>query len=339
MKIVLRKATFICLLGVTQLITMAQNNPIFNGGSGDGQSKSIYLQSINSIYGGGSGDGQASVQSAPEMSDRIFNGGFGDGWTKLQTERGNADTIFAGGNNDGWSTLKTNRPGTDDLFSGGFGDGWFRIQTTRPFIDALFTGGEGDGWASTYRPQGPIPVHFMYFNARKSGENASLLTWKTAQEMNADYYEVQRSEDAVHFHSIGRVDATGNSSSAIEYFFTDYNPVTGYNYYRLRQVDLDGRYIFTPARLVQFDTKGTGVVKYYPNPTNGILFIDLPEHVQKESKVINISNAAGIVMNQFTLGETINQPVSIDLGKYPKSVYFIQVRSASINSTQRVILQ
>jgi len=339
MKKVLTKASFICLLCFIQLISLAQNNPIFNGGAGDGQSKSIYLQSVNSIYGGGSGDGQASIQSAPTTSDRIFSGGYGDGWTNLQTARGNADTIFAGGINDGWSSVKTDRPVTDNLFNGGFGDGWLSIQTIKPVIDALFTGGDGDGWASTYRPQGPIPVHFLYFNARKSGENASLLTWKTAQEINAHYFDVQRSEDAVNFHSIGRVEATGNSSSAVEYFFTDNNPVTGYNYYRLRQFDRDGRYIFTPARLVQFDVTGSGMVTYYPNPTNGILHIELPEQIKKESKVINISNAAGVVINQIKLGETINQPISIDLGKYPKSVYFIQVKSASINSTQRVILQ
>ncbi len=70
-----------------------------------------------------------------------------------------------------------------------------------------------------------------------------------------------------------------------------------------------------------------------------MLNIDLPEHIQKESKVINISNTAGVVLNQLKLGETINQAIRINMSKYPKSIYFIQVRSASINSTQRIILQ
>jgi len=59
----------------------------------------------------------------------------------------------------------------------------------------------------------------------------------------------------------------------------------------------------------------------------------------KEDKVINISNAAGIVLNQFKLGTGTNQLLQVNLGRYPKGVYFVQVRTATVNSTQRVVLQ
>lgn len=326
---------FIVLLVINVSVTSAQNNPIFQGGPGDGINKNSYSQPGNNIFMGGGGDGWNRVAYS-QAGNNIFTGGIGDGWNSTTfIQAGN--TIFNGGTGDGWNSTSFLQAG-NAIFAGGTGDGWDKISFLQPGNN-IFNGGEGDGWSSTYRPMGTIPVHFLYFNASKSGISSSLLNWKTASEINAAYYVIERSEDAVNFHSIGRVEATGNSSSAVEYFFTDNNPVTGYNYYRLRQVDRDGRYIFTPARLVQFDVTGSGMVTYYPNPTNGILHIELPEQIKKESKVINISNAAGVVINQIKLGETINQPISIDLGKYPKSVYFIQVKSASFNSTQRVILQ
>lgn len=326
---------FIVLLVINVSVTSAQNNPIFQGGPGDGINKNSYSQPGNNIFMGGGGDGWNRVAYS-QAGNNIFTGGIGDGWNSTTfIQAGN--TIFNGGTGDGWNSTSFLQAG-NAIFAGGTGDGWDKISFLQPGNN-IFNGGEGDGWSSTYRPMGTIPVHFLYFNASKSGVSSSLLNWKTASEINAAYYVIERSEDAVNFHSIGRVEATGNSSSAVEYFFTDNNPVTGYNYYRLRQVDRDGRYIFTPARLVQFDVTGSGMVTYYPNPTNGILHIELPEQIKKESKVINISNAAGVVINQIKLGETINQPISIDLGKYPKSVYFIQVKSASFNSTQRVILQ
>lgn len=326
---------FIVLLVISGFVTSAQNNPIFQGGPGDGVHKITFAQSGNNIFTGGAGDGWNRAAYS-QAGYNIFAGGIGDGWNSTTfIQSGNA--IFNGGTGDGWNSISFLQAG-NAIFAGGAGDGWDKTSFLQPGNN-IFNGGAGDGWSSTYRPMGTIPVHFLYFNASKSGVSSSLLNWKTASEINAAYYVIERSEDAVNFQRIGRVDATGISSLPVEYFFTDNNPVTGYNYYRLRQVDRDGRYIFTPARLVQFDAAGTGLVTYYPNPTNGMLHIELPEHIQKESKVINISNTAGVVLNQLKLGETINQPITINMGKYPKSIYFIQVRSASINSTQRIILQ
>ena len=317
----------------------AQNNPIFSGGTGDGHSKAITLQSGNNIFGGGNGDGHASLQSTATTADRIFKGGDGDGWNSRQTNRGVADTIFSGGNNDGWSSQQTARPNVDTLFNGGNNDGWSSIQTARPNVDAFFKGGDGDGWASTYRPQGPIPVNFIYFNASKYGESASLLSWKTSQEINSAYFDVERSEDAVNFQYIGRVNAAGYSTSPLEYSFTDNNPVNGINYYRLRQVDRDGHFIYTPTRQVRFERLDAGMVKYFPNPTSGKLYIEIPENMRLERKVINITNAAGVVMDQQKTGSWNTLRLEIDLGKYAKGVYFIQVKTATASSVQRVVLQ
>lgn len=352
----MQKYIFIVLLVINGFITSAQNNPIFQGGRGDGVNNNTFAQPGNNIFTGGGGDGWNQV-SYSQTGNNIFTGGIGDGWNNsTYIQAGNS--IFTGGTGDGWNTTNYLQAG-NAIFAGGAGDGWNATSflqagnaifnggegdgwNNTSFLQAgnnIFTGGIGDGWSSTYRPVGPIPVNFLYFNAQKQGETASLLNWKTSQEINSAHFDVERSTDAVNFYFIGRTTAAGNSPVPVDYYFTDQAPENGLNYYRLKQVDKDGRFIYTPSRLVRFDITDAGNVKYFPNPTNGILNIELPVIMQQEIKVVNISNAAGIVLNQFKQGAASNQLLHLNLGRYPKGVYFIQVKSASVNSTQRIVLQ
>ncbi len=331
----MKKNIFIALFVIHGFITSAQNNPIFQGGSGDGINSIPFAQAGNNIFTGGTGDGWNAV-SYLQAANNIFTGGAGDGWhntTFLQA----GNSIFNGGEADGWNATSFSQAG-NQIFIGGEADGWNNTSFLQPGND-IFTGGEGDGWSSTYRPMGTIPVNFLYFNAQKQGETASLLNWKTSQEINAAFFDVERSTDAVNFSFIGRVAATGNSQVPVEYFYTDNDPATGMNYYRLKQVDLDGRFIYTPARLLRFAITETGNVKYFPNPTNGILQIELPVNMLSEARIITISNAAGMVLNQLKSVPSTNQYLQLDLGRYPKGVYFIHVKAPSVNSTQRIVLQ
>ena len=330
----MQKIYIIVLLVINGLITSAQNNAIFQGGSGDGADKTVFAQAGNNIFTGGNNDGW-NYTSFSQATVNIFTGGIGDGWNNTSYLMA-VDNIFTGGNGDGWNFTSFLQAG-NAIFNGGDGDGWDKTS----FLQAgnnIFTGGIGDGWSSTYIPMGPIPVNFLYFNAQKQGQTTALLSWKTAQEVNSAYFDVERSTDALNYTYIGRVNAAGNSTVPVSYSFTDNHPSNGLNYYRLRQSDLDGHFVYTPARLVRFDELNAASVKYFPNPTNGILNIELTEAMKSELKVINISNAAGVVLNQMRAGINGNPVLQIDLRNYPKGIYFIQVKTVSTNSTERIVL-
>jgi len=83
----------------------------------------------------------------------------------------------------------------------------------------------------------PLPVELMSFDAAPDGENI-LLTWETASEINNDYFTIERSEDAINFTELTRVDGAGNSNTNIHYHSTDFGPYLGVSYYRLKQTDL-----------------------------------------------------------------------------------------------------
>src|SRR5258708_40341589 len=84
-----------------------------------------------------------------------------------------------------------------------------------------------------------LPVGLLSFDAEKKGASV-LLTWKTAQEQKSDRFEIERSADGISYHLIGTLAASGNTSMVTSYSFTDHQPLDGINYYRLKQVDIDG---------------------------------------------------------------------------------------------------
>lgn len=86
-----------------------------------------------------------------------------------------------------------------------------------------------------------LPVRLMSFSG-KQVENRVLLGWQTTFESNSDYFVVERSADAKSFEALGRVASRGFSDSFQSYGFTDEAPLKGTNYYRLRQVDRDGKF-------------------------------------------------------------------------------------------------
>jgi hypothetical protein len=85
----------------------------------------------------------------------------------------------------------------------------------------------------------PLPVELLGFQGQTIG-NENQLTWSTATEHNNDHFDVERSADGADFEWIGTVDGAGNSQHVINYELMDPRPLRGYNYYRLKQVDMDG---------------------------------------------------------------------------------------------------
>ncbi|MCY7292405.1 MAG: hypothetical protein LH615_09510, partial [Ferruginibacter sp.] len=233
-----------CLLLLTVLTsyTMAQNNAIFKGGTADGWVSQKYTQNSSNIFKGGIADGWVSLNYSQQTSN-IFKGGTADGWDAKNYVQSSA-SIFKGGIGDGWDA-KNYVQSSVGIFKGGIGDGW----DTKNYVQSsagIFKGGFGDGWASSYLPQGPLPVTFLYFTAQKQGNNAAVVQWRTGSETNTAYFDVERSADAVNFEFTGKVFASGNASG-MSYSFTDYHPLKGINYYRLKQVDKNNRFVYTPA--------------------------------------------------------------------------------------------
>ena len=80
--------------------------------------------------------------------------------------------------------------------------------------------------------------------------NGILLTWKTANELNTDHFEIERSRDAASFSKVGELKSAGNSSTLISYQWHDKPPLSGLNYYRLKSVDKDSRSTYSQVVVI-----------------------------------------------------------------------------------------
>lgn len=122
----------------------------------------------------------------------------------------------------------------------------------------------------------PLPVELLNFTVAEKREK-HVLNWETASEQNSDYFGIEHSADARNFADIGRQPARGMSYSLYNYSFTYNHPSEGINYYRLKQVDLDGT--FTYSNIISA-VLGKGAPSFYPNPaTQTITFNQNVERV------------------------------------------------------------
>ncbi len=133
-----------------------------------------------------------------------------------------------------------------------------------------------------------LPVTFTTFNATAFSEKV-LLSWKTATEINNHHFDIEKSMDGISFKKIGSVAALGNGQSSGNYDFTDAYPLIGDNYYRLRQVDKDGKFLYSAVRMLKYI--GRNAISLYPNPARDYINVKLPN--AKPIKGIRIFNAQG----------------------------------------------
>ena len=109
-----------------------------------------------------------------------------------------------------------------------------------------------------------LPVNLTSFTAKVNG-TTSQLNWATATEINNKGFNVQHSVNGITYNNLGFVNGNGTSTQNNSYAFTHFSPISGNNYYRLQQVDNDGKFAYSPAQLVNFNQLQTALT-VYPNP-------------------------------------------------------------------------
>lgn len=210
-----------------------------------------------------------------------------------------------------------------DLLAGVTANGTYQIDA---YI-VMFSnqGNPTDGTSSnpltaTVQVSSFLPVELSRFSAMAAGQS-TLLSWSTATETNNAYFEVQRSADSRDWEVIGKVKGAGTTQEAQYYEYTDYKPLPGLSYYRLRQVDYDGQYEFSPA--VAVDRKEAGFsFTAFPNPAPDALHISLPP--REEPLTAEVYDACGQRVRQQTLPARAARQ-DIRLSGLPPGLYWLAI--------------
>jgi hypothetical protein len=188
----------------------------------------------------------------------------------------------------------------------------------------------GNQWVSTNRTGGinlpassisiitisesALPVALFDFTA-SAQKNDVVLKWATATEANASHFEIEHSIDSKNFVQIDKISAAGNTSTTQKYNTTHVNPSAGVNYYRLKQVDLDNKFVYSSIKSVQFAELD---IKVYPNPVKDELNISLPAGLEYSDLRMKILNSNGSVVEE---GKISNTEISLDWKNFTPGLY------------------
>jgi hypothetical protein len=168
----------------------------------------------------------------------------------------------------------------------------------------------------------PMPVRLIYF-AGSFQDHAINLKWTTAWEEQNLGFEVQKSMDAVHFETIGYVEGKLTEKNRSDYSFKDRDLHPGQiHYYRLKQLDMDGRFEFSNIIAIQSDPGESCFV--YPNPSKGRFTLSTSGKIPHDFKFFNASGT-GIPIDTQLSEKTPNLFVISSRDVLPPGIYHLKV--------------
>ncbi|MFN4007018.1 MAG: T9SS type A sorting domain-containing protein [Chitinophagaceae bacterium] len=176
-------------------------------------------------------------------------------------------------------------------------------------------------------PGNALPVTISSFTAERKG-STNLLQWITSTEANNLGFEIERSADGRNFTKVGYVASSatnGNSTQPISYNFTDALPLTGNNYYRLKQVDKDGKTSFSNIALVKGNFgKELTLTAVYPNPATTTLNVLMNAPAFSKTQIV-VTDLAGKVLNTYNYQLNAgDNTLSVNVAALPSGTYLIK---------------
>lgn len=172
---------------------------------------------------------------------------------------------------------------------------------------------------------GSLPIILSGFGAILNN-GAVDLSWTTQIEINSDHFAVERSTDAgAHWSVIGVVAAHGNSSTALNYSFSDSKPSSGTSEYRLQLVDKDAKYAYSEVKTIRNGL--ITAVSVYPNPARDYVNVTLGGS-NTQSAVVRLLNQSGQLLLEKNVSNAGGTTIPLAVSSYPTGNYLIVVIGA-----------
>lgn len=186
----------------------------------------------------------------------------------------------------------------------------------------------------------PLPVTLLSFGGKRSGSIISL-NWKTANEINSRGFEIERAFTGADFKTIGFTKSTGSNKSAVTTYVYD-DKTVGSNqaaYYRLKQIDMDGKYAYSPIVFVDGGaaTQNDNRIAVYPNPFSSELNIHLTSMAAGNAAVKIVDIAGREIYNATHAMSMGENNINIDAAMLQNGIYFLSVEANGSKQTIRIV--
>lgn len=189
-------------------------------------------------------------------------------------------------------------------------------------------GGGYDAFIAAFTNAGGLPVQLTSFDVKLVNNKNVLCTWETASQVNNDYFEIEKSINNINWNAIGKVKGNGTTNSVSNYQFKDVSTALDMTttkpsttlYYRLQQVDFDGKSSFSEVKVVSLNNDENNY-NIYPNPNAGAFSINF-NNIEGE-KQIAIYNIQGKLVGSCNTSENVFEVKEL----LAKGMYFIKVET------------
>lgn len=198
--------------------------------------------------------------------------------------------------------------------------------------------GDKDRECMNYVYGAALPVELVAFDA-KANQDVVDLTWTTAQEINNDYFVVERSVHGLQvFERLATVEAS-NTAHSTTYALTDEQPSAGTNYYRLSQVDRDGQTKELGIRAVNYRGEVSGYT-LVPNPVSGNSIVLTARAKEPETGSLQIFSATGTMLYEITDRQKLtNNRLELPIGDLPAGIYWLKINENGRSEALKFVRQ
>ncbi|AIZ63139.1 hypothetical protein PK28_04550 [Hymenobacter sp. DG25B] len=186
----------------------------------------------------------------------------------------------------------------------------------------------------------PLPVELVTFTAKAVGTTVRVA-WATSMERNSSYFVVERSLNGKDFEAVAQVAAQGTSTTRFEYAATDARPFQGQSYYRLRQVDNDGRTAYSAVVVVKMAGLAKAALQAYPNPAKGTQFNVLVQGLKGTAGTLRITDGFGREVYRMAVNLTLDQQDMLvkPAAKLAAGMYIVSLQTADGRFTQKLVVE
>jgi len=165
---------------------------------------------------------------------------------------------------------------------------------------------------------GTLPVNLVSYKASAEKELIKLQ-WETVSENNNSAFIISRSTNGKNFDRLATITAKGNISAGQQYFYNDRSPSSGLNYYKLEQMDNDGKLVELGIKTIAFKLSNTTPLSVYPNPAINEISAKFSEHCTR----LELINLSGRVIESIYISPLTNAH-TFNVHLLPKGIYFIK---------------
>ncbi|MDF2189200.1 T9SS type A sorting domain-containing protein [Paraflavitalea sp. CAU 1676] len=185
----------------------------------------------------------------------------------------------------------------------------------------------------TFSLNSTLPTKLAYFTAKAAGQQVKL-NWQSVTETQLARFAVEASYDGRQFHTLDSVKATGNSTTPNNYAFIHRNAPNGKIWYRLKQIDIDGRYEYSALAQVNNVNEHYTALRAYPNPATNRVIVSHEPATGKEQCAIHSMNGTVMVQAKPAAGSV---QTTFDVQSLPTGTYLLVMTNGQAQNTTMLL--